>query len=76
MEKHDIECSYRHREATSEILISPYVYDYLSDVLANIPEDKNKPVNYYLCFSGTPEKNNYSYKCKLKDSRLMVLEKE
>ena len=30
----------------------------------------------YEYTSGTLEKDNYSYKCKLKDSRLLVLEKE
>lgn len=59
-----------------EISMSPYVYNYLSVELADIPEDKNKALNYYLCFSGILEKDMYSYKCKLKDSRLMVLEKE
>ncbi len=52
------------------------MYSYLSDELGNIPEDKNKALNYYLCFSGILEKDKYSYKCRLKDSRLMVLEKE
>ena len=59
-----------------EISISPNVYKYLNDELTDIPEDKNKSLNYYLCFSGILEKDKYSYKCKLKDSRLMVLEKE
>lgn len=59
-----------------EISISPYVYTYLSDELIDIPEDKNKASNYYLCFSGILEDGRYSYICKLKDSRLLVLEKE
>ncbi len=59
-----------------EIAISSYVYNYLCDELDDIPDDKDKAVNYYLCFSGILEKGLYSYKCKLKDSRLMVLEKE
>lgn len=59
-----------------EISISPYVYNYLSNELTDIPEERNEALNYYLCFSGILEKNKYSYKCKLKDSRLLVLEKE
>lgn len=59
-----------------QISISPSVYNYLSDKLIDIPEKKDEALNYYLCFSGTLEKDNYSYKCKLKDSRLLVLEKE
>ena len=65
-----------NKKQICEISISPNVYNYLSDELDDIPEDKNKPLNYYLCFSGILEKDKYSYKCKLGDSRLMVLEKE
>ena len=59
-----------------EISISPYVYNYLSDKLTDISEERDEALNYYLCFSGVLEKDKYSYKCKLKDSRLLVLEKE
>ena len=59
-----------------EISISPYVYNYLSNELTDIPEERDEALNYYLCFSGILEKNKYSYKCKLKDSRLLVLEKK
>lgn len=59
-----------------EISMSSYVYNYLSDILSDIPEKKDEALNYYLCFSGVLEKARYYYKCKLKDSRLLVLEKE
>lgn len=52
------------------------MYNYLSDELTDIPEERDEALNYYLCFSGVLEKDKYSYKCKLKDSRLLVLEKE
>jgi len=59
-----------------DISISPYVYKYLEDILAVIPIDKKYAQNYYLCFAGRMEKNKYSYNCRLKDSRLIELEKE
>lgn len=59
-----------------DISISPYVYNYLESDLVFIPEEKDKAENYYLCFSGVLEKGKYSYKCKLLDSRLLVLEKD
>lgn len=59
-----------------DIVISPTVYNYLKNDLNDIPEDKENAENYYLCFSGILEKNGIFYKCKLKDSRLIVLEKE
>ena len=65
-----------NKKQICEISISPYVYNYLGDKLADIPEKKDEAINYYLCFSGIMEKDKYSYKCKLKDSRLLALEKE
>ena len=65
-----------NKKQICEISISSYVYNYLGDKLADIPEKKDEAINYYLCFSGIMEKDKYSYKCKLKDSRLLALEKE
>ena len=59
-----------------DIIISRYVYNYLKEDLDKIPEEKSKAEDYYLCFSGTMEKGKYSYKCKLADSRMLILEKE
>lgn len=59
-----------------DITISRYVYNYLKEDLDKIPEEKSKAENYYLCFSGIMEKGKYSYKCKLADSRMLILEKE
>lgn len=58
-----------------EISISPYVYNYLDGILDDIQENKDEALNYYLCFAGVMEKDKYSYKCKLLDSRFLVLEK-
>lgn len=59
-----------------DIAISRYIYDYLKEVLDKIPEEKTKAENYYLCFAGIMEQGKYSFKCKLVDSRMLVLEKE
>ena len=59
-----------------DISISPYVYKYLESDFKLITEEKDKAENFYLCFSGILEKGEYSYKCKLQDSRLIVIEKE
>ena len=59
-----------------DIVISPYVYNYLRDELADIPEEEEEALNYYVCFSGVLKKYKSFYNCKLKDSRLLVLEKE
>lgn len=65
-----------------DISISPYVYKYLEENLAEIPEG-NESKLYYLCFAGLMEleqvngKNEKvfnNYKCKLKDSRLLRIE--
>ena len=68
--------SRNNKKQICDIAISPYVYNYLSDELTDIPEERDEALNYYLCFSGVLEKDKYFYKCKLKDSRLLVLEKE
>lgn len=65
-----------NKKQICEIAISTYVYNYLADELSQIPENKKEALNYYICFSGILQKGMYSYKCKLKDSRLLVLEKE
>jgi len=65
-----------NKKQICDISISTYVYEYLRKELENIPEEKGKAENYYLCFSGVMEKGKYSYKCKLIDSRLLVLEKD
>lgn len=59
-----------------DIAISRHIYEYLKADLDMIPEEKSKAENYYLCFCGIMEKGKYSYKCKLVDSRMLVLEKE
>lgn len=59
-----------------DISISPFVYKYLESDFRFIPEEKEKAENYYLCFSGVLEKGKYSYRCKLQDSRLIVIEKD
>lgn len=59
-----------------DISISPYIYKYLEDILALIPIDKKDAQNYYLCFAVRLEKKDYSYNCRLKDSRLIELERE
>ena len=58
-----------------DISISTHVYAYLESQLKEIPKEKDEAENYYLCFSGIMEKGKYSYKCRLMDSRLLVLEK-
>jgi len=65
-----------NKKQICEIAISTYVYNYLADELSQIPQNKKEALNYYICFSGILQKGMYSYKCKLKDSRLLVLEKE
>lgn len=57
-----------------DITLSPLVYSYLKKELDTVPDNKAEAKDYYLCFSGTLEKSKYSYKCKLLDSRLLVLE--
>lgn len=59
-----------------DIVISPNVYNYLTNDLRDIPEDKDLAINYYLCFSGVLENGGGFYKCILKDSRLIVLERK
>lgn len=59
-----------------DISRSPYIYKYLEDILALIPTDKKDARNYYLCFAVRMEKKDYSYNCRLKDSRLIELERE
>lgn len=59
-----------------DLSISPYIYKYLEDILAIIPIDKKDAQNYYLCFAARLEKKDYSYNCRLKDSRLIELERE
>ena len=59
-----------------DISISPYIYKYLEDILAIIPIDKKDAQNYYLCFAARLEKNDYAYNCRLKDSRLIELERD
>ena len=66
-----------------EISITKNIYGYLSIDLENIPNEKDKAINYYICFSGFLNKkqrqykgNNYDfYQCNLRDSRLLILEK-
>lgn len=58
-----------------DISISPFVYSYMKKELDMIPIDKTVAKDFYICFSGELEKSLYSYKCKLRDSRLLVLEK-
>lgn len=66
-----------------EISITKNIYGYLSSDLENIPNEKDKAINYYICFSGFLNKkqrqykgNNYDfYQCNLRDSRLLILEK-
>lgn len=70
MEKQDT------KKQICDITISRYVYNYLKEDLDKIPEEKSEAENYYLCFSGIMEKGKYSYKCKLADSRMLILEKE
>lgn len=57
-----------------DIAISPWVYNYLKDEWDRLPDNKREAKNFYLCFSGTLENGKYSYTCKLRDSRLIVLE--
>lgn len=58
-----------------DISIPVYVYKYLENELKEIPEEKQNAINYHLCFSGVLEVGKYAYKCRLTDSRLLVLEK-
>ncbi len=58
-----------------DVSIPVYVYKYLENDLKEIPEEKQNAINYYLCFSGVLETGKYTYKCRLTDSRLLVLEK-
>ena len=58
-----------------DIAIPIYVYKYLENELREIPEEKDKADIYYLCFSGILGKGKYTYKSKLMDSRLLVLER-
>lgn len=59
-----------------DIALSRYIYDYLKDDLDKIPDEKSKAENYYLCFAGIMEKVKKFYKCRLVDSRMLILEKE
>lgn len=47
---------YYRRQFGGHFILSPYMYNYLSDELADIPEKKNEAVNYYLCLSGGVKK--------------------
>lgn len=67
-----------------DVSISPYVYDYLENVLKDIPEEGEGIQKCYICFSGQMNKKSfnkkhgetgYSYSCTLTDSRLLVIEK-
>ena len=58
-----------------DIAISPFVYNYMKEQLDMLPDNKMTAKDFYICFSGVLEKSRYSYKCKLRDSRLLVLEK-
>ena len=58
-----------------EIIISPFIYNYLENELADVPTEKKDAAKYYLCFAGILEKTKWSYALKLRDSRLIVLEK-
>lgn len=59
-----------------DIAIPPRVYGYMEDVLLDVPEDKTKTQDFYLCFSGILEKSKFSFNCLLRDSRLIVIEKQ
>lgn len=59
-----------------DIAIPPSVYGYMEDILVDVPEDKTKAQNYYLCFSSVLLKGKISFSCKLRDSRLIVIEKQ
>lgn len=52
------------------------LYNYLRDKLSDTLEEKDEALNYCLCFFGILEKDKYSFKCEMKDLRLLVLEKE
>lgn len=58
-----------------DIAISPFIYNYMKEQLDMLPDNKMKAKDFYICFSGVLEKSRYSFKCKLRDSRLLVLEK-
>lgn len=47
----------------------------MKEQLDMLPDNKMKAKDFYICFSGVLEKSRYSFKCKLRDSRLLVLEK-
>lgn len=64
-----------NKKQICEIIISPYVYNYLINDLADVPIEKKDAAKYYLCFAGILEKTKWSYGMKLRDSRLIVVEK-
>lgn len=59
-----------------DIIISPRIYEYMADVLFDIPDNKGEAKDYYICFSGILEKKGYSINCLLRDSRLIVIERQ
>lgn len=59
-----------------DIAISKYIYEYLKTDFDEIPRCKEKAKNYHLCYSGIMQKSKYSYKSKLIDSRLIIIEKD
>ena len=68
-----------HRESKKQICdisISTHVYEYLKADFEDIPTNKEEAKDYYLCFSGIMETSKYTYKCKLMDSRLIVVEED
>ena len=64
------------RRVICDVSISTYVYRYLEEIFSVVPKEKEKAQIFYVCFAGYMGKNKYSYSCKLKDSRLIVIEKE
>ena len=64
-----------NKKQICEVIISPYIYNYLRNDLADVPIEKRDAAKYYLCFAGILEKTKWSFALKLRDSRLLVLEK-
>lgn len=58
-----------------DVSISTYVFKYLEEMFSEISREKENASVFYLCFAGCMEKNKFSYTCKLKDSRMIVLER-
>lgn len=65
-----------NKKQICELEISPYIYAFFNGELDGIPDNKNDASNYCVCFSGILRKDKGFLKCKLEDSRLLVLEKE